>query len=137
MAIDTNVHKSQMEEEVLAKPDVARAPSPLQQGRGGLATSCTHGFAIAIEICIGGNCEQLRFVNNTNPFLLSPLGVLEFGRFRDSKTPSSESNEREIAPLWKLKADNSRMYQCPNAILSECHNDRQDRRQRTKDKGSG
>ena len=75
MTIDTNVHKSQMEEEVLAKPDVARAPSPLQQGRGGLATSCTHGFAIAIEICIGGNCEQLGFVNNTDPFLLSPLGV--------------------------------------------------------------
>ena len=31
----------------LQKPDVARAPSPLQQGRGGLATSCTLGFAIA------------------------------------------------------------------------------------------
>ena len=27
------------------------------------------------EICIGDNCEQLRFVNNTNPLLLSPLGV--------------------------------------------------------------
>ena len=33
--------------ELVAKPDVARAPSPLQQGRGGLATPNTHGFANA------------------------------------------------------------------------------------------
>ena len=33
--------------EPVAKPDVARAPSPLQQGRGGLATPYTQGFAIA------------------------------------------------------------------------------------------
>ena len=37
-----------MEEEVLAKPDVARAPSPLQQGRGGLATSCTRDFVFLL-----------------------------------------------------------------------------------------
>ena len=35
---------------VARAPDVARAPSPLQQGRGGLATSCTFGFAIASEV---------------------------------------------------------------------------------------
>ena len=33
--------------ELVAKPEVARAPSPLQQGRGGLATPNTHGFANA------------------------------------------------------------------------------------------
>ena len=33
--------------ELVAKPGVARAPSPLQQGRGGLATPNTHGSAIA------------------------------------------------------------------------------------------
>ena len=32
--------------EAVAKPAVARAPSPLRQGRGGLATSCIRGFAI-------------------------------------------------------------------------------------------
>ena len=35
------------EKEIVAKLDVAKAPSPLQQGRGGLATPCTHDFAIA------------------------------------------------------------------------------------------
>ena len=34
-------------QDAVAKPDVARAPSPLQQGRGGLATPNTHGFANA------------------------------------------------------------------------------------------
>ena len=33
--------------ELVAKPDVARAPSPLQQGQGGLAAPNTHGFANA------------------------------------------------------------------------------------------
>ena len=37
--------------EVVAKTDVARAPSPLQQGRGGLATPYTRGFAIASNGC--------------------------------------------------------------------------------------
>ncbi|MBO7689073.1 MAG: hypothetical protein J6V72_22025 [Kiritimatiellae bacterium] len=35
----------ELNEEVVAKPAVARAPSPLRQGRGGLATSCIRGFA--------------------------------------------------------------------------------------------
>ena len=51
---------------LVAKPDVARAPSPVQQGRGGLTTPYTHGFATA-SIDIGENggiCEQLRLVNN-------------------------------------------------------------------------
>ena len=47
---------------VARAPDVARAPSPLQQGRGGLATSCTFGFAIASEVCIGGNCEKYEVI---------------------------------------------------------------------------
>ena len=34
--------------EVVAKPDVTRAPSPLQQGRGGLATSCTRDFVFLL-----------------------------------------------------------------------------------------
>ena len=42
--------------ELVAKPDVARAPSSLQQCRGGLATSYTHGFATASHI---GNTSTL------------------------------------------------------------------------------
>ncbi|MCR5750544.1 MAG: metallophosphoesterase, partial [Kiritimatiellae bacterium] len=56
--------------EVVAKTDVARAPSPLQQGRGGLVTPYTRGFAIA-----SNGCSQMTDAAIVNIGLISDIHI--------------------------------------------------------------
>ncbi len=66
--------------ELVAKPDVARAPSPLQQGRGGLATPYTRGFAIA-----SNGCSQTTNAAIVNIGLISDIHIGDYNDASDLK----------------------------------------------------